>query len=222
MQWFRRIAVITLALTLVLLVLAIALSGGYSASLPPPLSETERNCITSTHFPVTVGVANYRHPVYSERLVRSLKATGLFDNVELLENAPQANIVARVNRAIYGTPTFPVVYLLTFGIGHSTVVEEWGEVFSLHGRHRRSKKPIRIEFVYEGPTTLGVAAWVFGLSPSRTLSSNPRETRRFHDALAAAICSQADEVKRFYTPRNKFQISAPTLPKPHEIVPDDN
>lgn len=206
---FHRIA----GTAIVLIILALISRGGHSSALPAPLSETERNCINSTHFPITVGVANYRHPVYSNRLVGALRATGLFDGVELLDVAPNADVVARVNRAVYGTPKIPVAYLLTFGIVHSTVVEEWGEVFSLHSRKQRHAAPIRFEFVYEGPTTLGLAGRFFALSSSQT-TANPRETQRFHDALAASICVRADEIRRAYADKNKFQIPPPVLPGP--------
>jgi hypothetical protein len=206
-RWLRRFAVIAAAL----FVLAAVSRGGYSAALPPPLSETDRECIASTHFPITVGVAKYKRPIYSDRLVGALRATTLFDRVEPLETVPRAEIIAHVNRSIYGTATIPIAYLLTFGIVPSIVVEEWGEVFSFTGRRKRRKELVRIEFAYEGPTTLGLAGQFIALTPSFT-SRSPRETQRFHDAFAAAICAKTDEIRRAYANELDIQIQPPDLP----------
>ena len=204
----------------VLFIVALISRGCASSALPPPLNEAQRICITSTHFPIIVGVASYRRPVYSERLVGALRATGLFDGVEVLGAAPKADVIARVNRTVYGTATIPLATLLTFGIVPTTVDEEWGEVFSLHGRHQQKAAPVRIEFVYEGPTTLGLVAGLIALTSNQT-TAYPRETQRFHDALAASICERADEIRRTYADRSRLQIPPPVLPRPDEPIPED-
>ena len=90
----KRLRVIA-GIAMALFTLALISFGALSSALPPPINDAERNCINSTHFSITVGVANYRYPVYSKRLVGALRATSLFDGVELLETAPKADVIAR-------------------------------------------------------------------------------------------------------------------------------
>ena len=62
--------------------------GCASAALPPLPEAGALARAHRTHFPVTLGVETYKCPVYSERLVESLRRTGLFDRVDLLEKVP--------------------------------------------------------------------------------------------------------------------------------------
>jgi hypothetical protein len=167
--------------------------GCSSAALPPPPSPSEMTLVRATHFPVTVGVEAYRWPVYSERLVDSLRKTGLFDAVAPLDRLQDATLIARVDRPITGTATIPLFTALSFGLIPTTVQESWGEAFSLY-RNGASESGVAVDFSYSGPSTLGWWAAVRSLSRDIT-TAHPRKTVRFYDALSVAICRKADEIR---------------------------
>ena len=166
--------------------------GCYSATLPPVPPAEALAKVRSTHFQASVGVEKYKWPVYTDSLVASLRKTGLFDRVERLEDLPDAQLVARVERPIYGTATIPILPIVSFGLIPSIADERWGEVFSLRS-NTADAVPIPINFSYKGPTTLGWWAAVRSLSPDVS-TSEPPETERFRDALSAVICAKADEI----------------------------
>jgi len=60
--------------------------GCASTSLPPKLSITQIDEIANTHFAASVGVEDFKYPVYSEKLTKALRRTGLFDKVEPLSS----------------------------------------------------------------------------------------------------------------------------------------
>jgi hypothetical protein len=142
-----------------------------SETLPPPLSEGQLKSIAATHFKATVGVRQYNAPVYSDYLIKYLRKTELFDEVEPLEafHTPPT-FVARVDRGIYGTATIPIFTAITLGIIPTTVDEEHGLEFSLVPS-APSKTPIAIRFSYKGPSTLGWWAFYRALLPNETLGS---------------------------------------------------
>jgi hypothetical protein len=174
--------------------------GCYSAALPPEPAASDIARVRATHFRATVGVAPYHPPVYSDRLVDSLRRTGLFDEVASLEQLPGATLIAHVKRPIYGTATIPILPAISLGLIPQTVEEEWGEAFTLTRDVRPgqdvSQRAVEIDFSYSGPTTLGWwAAIRSGLSTDIS-TRPPRETDRFHTALAVSICAKADEIEQ--------------------------
>ena len=174
--------------------LVAALVGCASSALPPSLSQAEHRLVNSTHYAATVGVAPYKYPVYSERLLKSLRGTGLFDDVEALERIENPDLIASVERPVHGSAVFPLWTFLTGGLVPTIVDEQWGEVFSL--RPSRGSVPgATIDFSYSGGTHLGWVALVTGLAPARTLVPPPW-TRRFIDALSLAICGHAPEIEK--------------------------
>src|SRR5205085_8827278 len=107
---------------------------GYaSSSLPPFLSFQERTRLKEQHLPYTVGVQDYKHPAYSEHLLKRLHATKIFDRVDKLQNFTNhpPTLVARVNRQIYGSTQLPFATLGTGGIIPMFAQEEHGVSFSL-------------------------------------------------------------------------------------------
>ena len=167
--------------------------GCTSAALPPMPLERDLATVRATHFGATIAVEAYKHPVYSQRLVEALRSTGLFDEVDTLENLPDADLVARVERHIYGTATVPIFTLLTLGIVPSTVDEEWGESFTFR-RNGADEPTVPVEFSYVGKSTLGWVAGIKSISSDVT-NDNPRETRRFHEAFSVVICSNAEAIE---------------------------
>jgi hypothetical protein len=171
--------------------------GCSSSALPPAPTKEEIAKVKATHFKATVGVERYQYPVYSEHLIESLRRTKLFDEVAPLDQLPNPTLIARVERRIYGTATIPILTALSLGFIPTTVQEEWGESFSLHGKSP-SIGGVGVDFSYVGPSTLGWWAAVRSLS-SDISTVNPRRTKRFYDALAVAICSEEVEIRRIMT-----------------------
>lgn len=176
-----------------LLFVSSLLFGCASAVLPPALTPTERTVVDSTHFAATVGVESYDfNPAYSDRLALALQRTGLFDDVRPLDELPNPDLIARVERHVYGTATIlPVITLLTLGVIPTWIDEEWGEVFSLR---TADSEPVQIDFTFVGPSVGGWAAAVMNLSPNRT-SGDPRETPRFTDAFASELSRNSDQIR---------------------------
>jgi len=167
-----------------------------SATLPPPLLPEQREAVELMRFPITVGVARYRFPVYSEHLAEDLRSTGMFQRVAPLEEVPDADLVAEVTETVYGTATIPIITALTFGLVPTTVDEDWGDVFRL--RRPEGEDGVDVDFRYSGPSTLGWWGIVENRKRDRTWRP-PRSTRRFHDALAYEIAVKADEIRRLLT-----------------------
>ena len=190
----RKRVVTESILTGAILILIAWVGGCASASMPPEPADSDMSVVRATHFSCSVGVEEYQSPVYSERLVTALRRTGLFDTVDNLERVPDAQLVARVQRRVYGTAMIPWLTGLTLGIVPTTVEEEWGEVFSLAARDEAGSR-VLVDFTYKGPTTLGWVALLYNLSPQRTIYS-PRKTERFRDALSVAICRKRDEIRK--------------------------
>ena len=162
------------------------------AALPPAPSPDDMARVRATRFRASVGVERYVYPVYSERLIESLRRTGLFDAVVPLEELPDAALVARVERTIYGTATVPVLTAVSLGFIPTTVEEEWGESFSLR-RNASTSESVPVDFSYGGPSTLGWWAAVRSLSPDVTTDSPPK-TDRFRDALSVAIVAKSGDI----------------------------
>ena len=166
-----------------------------TAAVPPALSPEDSELLSTVHFPARVGVEQYQYPVYSERLVKSLRSTGLFVDVQPLEAIADPDLIATVRRPIYGTATMaPLLTIVTLGIVPTIVAEEWGESFTLRSANADSSS-VDIEFTYSGPTTLGWVALIRALSPGHVLG-RPHEKPRFQRALAAAIAKEASRINR--------------------------
>jgi hypothetical protein len=170
------------------------LRGCASMALPRPLTETELSQISRIRFDASVGVEKDENPVYSDRLIHALRRIELFNKVEKLENLPRPDLIARVERHVYGTATVPFLTGLSLGFIPTIVREEWGEVFSLRSPMIADSEVI-IDFTYRGATVLGWAAGFWNFFPNRT-SVNPRETQRFYQSLASVICSRDEEIRR--------------------------
>lgn len=132
MRLSRRWKWTLLPASIVLLAVGVANTPcGVSSTLPPQPSTAALDAVRATHFLATLGVETYTYPVYSERLISDLRTTGLFNAVEASEANPQATLIARIERPVYGNPTLPFLALVTLGIVSSAVEEEHGYVFSI-------------------------------------------------------------------------------------------
>lgn len=191
----RTIYTVSGVAAILLMVMAAGLLRGCTSMvLPRPLTETELSQISRTRFDASVGVEKDENPLYSDRLIQALRRTGLFNKVEKLENLPKPDLIARVERHVYGTPTVPFLTGLSLGFIPTVVREEWGEVFSLRSPMIADSE-ITIDFTYRGATVLGWAAGFWNFSHNRT-SVSPRESQRFYQALSSVICSREEEIRR--------------------------
>jgi len=185
------------ALLVVLALMAFGFSGCVvgvpSITLPQKLSREQRAILKATRFEATIGVEEYKYPVYHEGLTRSLQETGLFSRVDVLSNFSESpTLIARVERRIHGSATLPIVALLSFGIIPQTVEQEWGVSFSLRSADTPDNS-VEIEFRYQGPSTLGWIGLLLNLSPNLTFR-NPKFTERFYDAFAYEIALNAPAI----------------------------
>jgi hypothetical protein len=154
-----------------------------SSPLPPKLTEVESRRLSELPLPFSVGVARYKHPVYSEKLSDALEATGAFSRVAPLDQfGSPPDLIATVEESIHGTAVIPALTFLTVGVVPTLVDESHGFVFSLAPSSGRSKKT-RVDASYRGTTTLGLAALVVNASPEYT-PSDPEQGERFRRMLA--------------------------------------
>jgi hypothetical protein len=182
-----------LGAAMLLALLAVLLAEFSSITLPPGLEPGQKDVVRASHFPLTVAVSAYEDPAYSDRLLQSLRAIGLFDRVVAAGETANPDLIAEVERRIDETATAPLLTLLTLGIVPATEDEEWGEVFRL--RRPDGTESVLIDFSYSSPTTLGWVASFLNISPERT-AGNPRDSLRFQNALAWKICEQSDQIHR--------------------------
>ena len=178
----------------VALVAIVAFGGCSSSSLPSTPTDAQLRLLEQTHFKASIGVETYKYPIYTERLIGDLRASGLFDRVDLLEQIDKPDLIARTERPVYGKATLPFWTMVTLGVVPTTVEEEHGHVFSLR-RPGRAEPSELVDYTYRGPTTLGWVAAFLNLSANRT-SGNPIETPRFREGLAVAIASRAGQISR--------------------------
>src|SRR3972149_760998 len=119
----RNIYILCGIVALLLIIMAAGLIGGCTSMiLPRSPSHAELARVSKTRFHVSIGVEKDENPLYSDRLVQALRRTGLFSRVEKLEDLPHADLVARVNRHIYGTATLHILtsfffFFFSFHIG---------------------------------------------------------------------------------------------------------
>lgn len=154
-----------------------------SSSLPPRLTASETKRLSEIPLPYTVGVVPYKHPVYSDHLTASLKASGVFKKVApISEISGTPDYVAVVEERVHGSAVIPALTLVTAGVIPTVVGENHGLVFSLAPSSRRSQKT-KVDASYKGTTTLGWAALAVNVSPDHT-SADPDESERFYRMLA--------------------------------------
>lgn len=155
--------------------------------------------LEQTHFKASIGVESYKYPIYTEGLIRDLRATGLFDRVDPLEQIDKPDLIARTERPVYGKATLPFWTIVTLGVVPTTVDEEHGHVFSLR-RPGNAEPSVLVDYTFRGATTLGWVAAFLNLTANRT-AGNPIETPRFREGLAVAVASSAEQISKLLTTR---------------------
>lgn len=170
---------------ILILLLGLVLAGCCSAPLPPVLTAEELASIRKQDaVEMIVAVNEYKYPVYSEELYKTLKTVDVVSEVIYLSDAHDKKVayIAEVNRRIHGKATlWPVLTLVTVGIIPSWAEEENGISFML----RRMDDPSQITYVevsWTGTTILGWAGLFAALWPDRTFF-NPETSTRFYDRV---------------------------------------
>jgi hypothetical protein len=190
--WRRKL--LAAAIVAAVLVTVASFGGCGSFALPPRPTGAQLTALKSTRFAATVGVEEYKFPVYTERLVSDLRSTGLFRSVERMPAAGTPDLIARIERPVYGKATIPIWTILTAGIVPTTVEEEHGHVFSLTSSADPTRS-VLVDYRYRGPSTLGWLAFFLNFSPDRS-SENPLDTARFREGLGVAVSVRREEVAR--------------------------
>lgn len=156
--------------------------GCATTRLPPRLSESERAILSEARqFNVVVAVQEYKYPVYSTRLIRDLRSTGLFKTVKHAEDLRGVDFLVRVEDTVYGTACIPLLTGITLGIIPTTVQEEHGNDFSIEPWFAmENKAKVRIPFRYSTESVLGWKALFLNFSPNWSLGPHNR-TARYRD-----------------------------------------
>lgn len=171
--------------------------GCSSTSLPPSLTGSEHSLIDTVRFDASVGVEAYRFPVYSEKLIKSLKATGLFTRIDKLDNfMVPPTFIARVARQIYGTAAIPIFTGISLGVIPTTVEEEHGHAFWLIS-YQHPSDSVLIDFSYTGPSTLGWACIYLNFKSDRA-SGDVYTKQQFYDGFSYTIASNASKIRQLY------------------------
>jgi hypothetical protein len=190
----RRFGFVT-GLAILAVIGVLGYTGGCaSSSLPPALTPSQKALIRDTRFAASLGIERYSLPAYSDGLTKALQATGLFERVSEstgLKSPP--DLLARIERPIYGKATVPCLTGISLGLIPTTVREEHGYSFSLVGGSVPAGERVPVEFSYSGPTTLGWYSLVLNLSPDRT-KDDVYDHHRFRDGLAWAVIEKRDQV----------------------------
>ena len=183
--------------TLVLIgLLALTSLGCASSRLPPRLSPLEHATVEQLGLPLTVGVAPEKVSVYHRRLIEDLRATGAFEQVELLTDLPDPDLVVELDRYISGTMNaiIPLFSIISFGVIPTRFNEEHGQAFTVTAPGCEHDG-VSIDFSYEGKATMGWAALAVNVSRNYTVREI-RNTDRYQDGLALAIAEKADQLVR--------------------------
>lgn len=175
---------------LVLVVIG-SIGGCSSSELPQDLTDAQRKLVVDSHFPVTVGVASSKS---AGGLVAELRATGLFDRVELLDDlAVPPALVATVDGSGFGAAIIPFQSIVTAGIVPTRYDDAAGLEFRL-ARPGDGQNGVSVWYLHRSVSYLGWASGLLNCLPSRT-SGEVRSHPRYHAAFAAHIAGSADAIR---------------------------
>ncbi|TKS57733.1 MAG: hypothetical protein EWM72_03460 [Nitrospira sp.] len=174
-------------------VVAGLLKGCASEQRPLPLNSSEQTLLSSNGFGLSLGVEPSTPPVYAQTLLRALRQTKLFREVQPAEKVQGPDLLVRVERPITGNAVIPILSLITLGLIPTVTEEEHGYSFSL--RSLKSSEPVVIvEYVHRGYTVLGWVAGLLNFFPHWT-GDGVHYDPRFNERLKLAILTKAQEIK---------------------------
>ncbi len=154
-----------IAAAIVVLTLLLAWVGGcVSAPLPPATEEDG----TTPRLDLELGVEADRVPPFSDELVRSLAASGVFARVDRIDRfASPPDLVAKVEHGWEGTAAIPIFTAFSLGLIPTVVEETYGLAFTLHAPHAAAPA-LAIDTRWSGRIWLGLPAALMNLSPDRS------------------------------------------------------
>lgn len=179
----------------IILLVGIGMAGGCcSSTLPPRITKAQRATLHGNHIGMTVGVEDYKFPVYSDKLTEVLRQTGMFAGVDHLKNfSSPPDLIARVEKPISGTAVIPIATALSLGIVPTNVNESHGIVCSFHAASG-DNGGVPISYIHSGKTTLGWWAMILNLLPDQTMRS-VKDHPRFIEGFGWEIASRADDIE---------------------------
>jgi hypothetical protein len=159
----RRAA--SVAAALVALALVLAWTGGcVSTKLPAAAPDS----VSTPPLELSVGVEADRIQPFSDELVHSLRAAGIFERVDRLDRLSSTpDLVARIEHGWQGAAVIPFFTVLSLGLVPTIVDETYGLAFSLHAPAAPERRVV-IDTRWTGKLWLGFAAAVLNVSPGRT------------------------------------------------------
>jgi hypothetical protein len=183
MKFHSNCRIISIIALLPLLLLS---AGCATSRLPPKLASSERAILLQAkQFPIVVAVQEYKYPVYSKKLIRDLRSTGLFKDVQQAEDLSGVDFLARVEDTVHGTACIPLLTGITLGIIPTSVQEEHGNDFSIEPMFPMGNK-VRIPYRYSTESVLGWKALFLNFSPNWSLVAHDR-TSRYRDRFALSL-----------------------------------
>lgn len=177
------------------LVLCLAIPGCQGACTSARLAPQPDPAAPAVSLPYAVAVERSEFPpIYDERLVAALRASGVFARVDLAGNLREpAPLVARVLAPSEGAAVIPILTAVTLGLFPTWAEETWGLRFSL-APAAAPERAVAIDFRWSGYTVLGWASALLNLSPDRG-GANPAEGPRYAAHVAASIAPHAAEIE---------------------------
>jgi len=170
------------------------LNGCWSTSLPQKLAGDELLTIKqAAERPIIVGVSPYKYPVYSDDLIKQLRRTALFEQVDYIkELTDRPHIVARIDNNYGPHAEIPIVFLYTLGIVPTVHTQQSGLGFSFWLTDG-SRNHIQITAAYEQTSIGGWYALLKNISPNWTVHPDPLLTKRYRNLFKLKVIEALDE-----------------------------
>lgn len=175
-----RRAALFVATALALLVPLVWFGGCTSQPLPPAAGAA------SPRFEVSVGVEADRVAPFSNELVRALRASGCFAEVDLVDRLQRPpDLLAKVEHGWQANAAIPFFTVLSLGLIPTIADETYGLAFSLRAR-AAPEQPVLLETRWRGRVWFGLVAPLLNIAPGRT-SEDWRTQSRWIEHLRSEL-----------------------------------
>ena len=161
--------------------------GCATSRLPSSLEMDEYTLSKDLKYNVIIGVEKYKYPAYSENLINILKSLDVFRDVVYVDEGKDYNLVAKIEKEVYGESIIPILTIITFGIIPTIVEEYYGIIFSINERNN-DKKTELINASFRNITILGWIALPMGILPQYSLLGRPETSTRYKNRLKYLLC----------------------------------
>ena len=176
------------------LFVALAVGCG-SVGLPKRLTGEERSIAGGPPLPYRVAVDRHHGPAYSDSLIRALRRTRAFAEVDYADRlSSPPHLIARVEDEIRGRAIIPVWTIVTLGIVPTVTNENFGESFSLRSVDG-SEGVVRIAERGKSRIILGWIGLIAALLPDRSVVSTEGSSR-YVERLRYALLRERAAIDR--------------------------